>query len=93
MANEKTVISGGANSDATRSNKIISVQGEGEHGVTGVLVEQLPPCLGSNTQDPGLQSDCCMKRTIILRVINTLYNDMIVPSIIIPDSAPDLELV
>ena len=32
-----------------------------------------------------------MKHTIILMVINTLFNDMIVPSIIIPDFAPDLE--
>ena len=32
-----------------------------------------------------------MKHTIILMVINTLFNDRIVPSIIIPDFAPDLE--
>ena len=48
MANEKTVISG-ANSDATRSNTMISVQVRGS-GVTGALAEQLPPCPGSNTR-------------------------------------------
>ena len=41
-----------ANSDATRSNKIISGQWGGGTGWQGVLVEQLPLCLRSITPGP-----------------------------------------
>ena len=73
------------------SNKIIS---EWEHGVTGGIswaitalprVQHLPRVC--RTRVSRTQSEC-MNRTIILMVINTVFNDMIVPSIIILTPLP-----